>query len=189
MKSWHHRNFGYSWLGPLQYTRQERNRRILESLAFIPLITPWRYKKELLTVVDALLIPANALIITGGSYLAGATDSSQNLTQEQIDEKFNISKILRTTGQSIFFAITIAYVFALIATTRMVSQRGWGFQWTIALFAFASFWLHIRGIFGVLQSAIYSLSYVNENNYTGDGFTHRFTALEYCLAILPEFVA
>jgi hypothetical protein len=33
------------------------------------------------------------------------------------------------------------------------------------------------------------LSYTNPENYTRDGFTGRFTALEYCLAVLPEFSA
>lgn len=33
------------------------------------------------------------------------------------------------------------------------------------------------------------LSYTNPANYTASGMTHRFTALEYCLAVVPEFVA
>jgi len=33
------------------------------------------------------------------------------------------------------------------------------------------------------------LSYNSRENYTGDGFTSRFTAIEYCLTVLPEFSA
>lgn len=33
------------------------------------------------------------------------------------------------------------------------------------------------------------MSYTNPDNYDGHGMKSRFTAIEYCLAVLPEFVA
>ena len=41
----------------------------------------------------------------------------------------------------------------------------------------------------LMQIDLQQLSYTNPENYTRDGFTGRFTAIEYCLAVLPEFSA
>ena len=206
LKAYHHKHFQRSFLGPLKYDKEGRSRRFFESLFFIPLFAPWRYWRDnLIFIVDAVLIPANAIIITGGSYLASVSDSSKNLTQAQIDKRLDIAKGLRTTGQSMFFAVTVLFAVCIVMTARKVLRHGSRLQGTLISFTAATVFLHLRGIFGVLQSAIYGvsagtvassstdmlmqLSYYNPENYNSQGFTDRFTALEYCLGVMPEFCA
>lgn len=159
LKSFHHKHFHKSFLGPTEYRNAERRKRIFESLSLLPLFTPWRYyRHELLVIIDACLVPANAIIIAGGSFLAGLYDPSKNLSQSEIDHRLNVAKGLRTAGQSIFFACTVCYAVCLVITAKKFRRHDSVIPATLFLFGVVAFFLHIRGIFGVLQSAIYSVS-------------------------------
>ncbi|WOO86341.1 uncharacterized protein LOC62_07G009822 [Vanrija pseudolonga] len=194
------KHFGSSRLIPLELDKMpaaDRRKRAFMLMAMLPVVMPWKFwQNDLMAIIDSWLIPANAIIIAGGSMMAGAMDpnSSQykGLTPEQIQAKINhkldVSKALRTTGQAIFLALTVIFGVFVLHTLRR-GQRHGGITKTIILFVIVAIMLHVRGIFGVLQAAVYSLSYYNPANFAADGLTHRFTALEYCLAVLPEFSA
>lgn len=98
--------------------------------------------------------------------MAGAMDPNadmyKGLTPEQIQAKLNhkldVSKALRTTGQAIFLALTVIFGVFVLHTLRR-GQRHGGITKTIILFIIVAIMLHVRGIFGVLQAAVYSVSH------------------------------
>ena len=111
-----------------------------------------------------ILIPANVLVITGGSLIAG--DTPQQLAKEQ-----NTAKALRGAGQAIFLAQTI---FVAIVAFRIVmcSEKGLRTFSTYAV-AFSLPFLFIRGLYGLLSVFITQLNYFNTNNYSASG-VHYF---------------
>jgi len=73
-----------------------------------------------------------------------------------------VAKALRTSGQSIFLAVNFLLVIAILATIRGERKRGAKRTHpTLILLLVLWFPLIIRGIFGVLQSAVWDLSYNN----------------------------
>lgn len=112
-----------------------------------------------------------------------------------------------------FFVCACAYVVCVFITLlqmRELRQSRRAAHPTLLVFLVISFFLCIRGMFGILQAAVTSvslkgctrstvpdreadgapvqLSYTSPTNYTDEGFTSRFTAIEYCLTVLPEFM-
>lgn len=114
-------------------------------------------------IIDSWLIPANAIIIAGASITANLqnSDNLSELSQSEIDNKKTISKVLRTLGQSIFFALTVIWV-AFLANTAIKVQRRRGIisgaKTVLGLFTIVGFMLCTRGMFGILQAAIESVS-------------------------------
>ncbi|RSH83411.1 uncharacterized protein EHS24_007095 [Apiotrichum porosum] len=182
-------NFGQSRLGPKDMPEgKERSMRALMVTSMIPAFTPWRYwNHDLIAVIDSWLIPANIIIIAGGSLMAGANNST-DLTEAQIQNMLNTAKGLRTAGQAIFLVLTVVWILLQANTYARTSKAGLSTA-TNKLFTVVGALLLARGVFGLLQALISSLSYYTVSNYTGDGFTNRFIALEYCLTAVPEFVA
>ncbi|CUM48430.1 uncharacterized protein AC631_01049 [Debaryomyces fabryi] len=126
------------------------------------------------------LIPANALIIAGGTMLTGLDPS--RLSEEQ--SEVNTSKGLRTAGQTIFLIETIIVILLLIYVyvKERIRCR------TIYLLFAASPFLLVRGIFGILSIYVDKMNYYQLSNYDGAGLTSQFVAYEYCLATTMEFV-
>lgn len=201
-------NFGQSRLGPKDMPEgKERSMRALMVTSMIPAFTPWRYwNHDLIAVIDSWLIPAkyvisvnrpakdmetdtlfSIIIIAGGSLMAGANNST-DLTEAQIQNMLNTAKGLRTAGQAIFLVLTVVWILLQANTYARTSKAGLSTA-TNKLFTVVGALLLARGVFGLLQALISSLSYYTVSNYTGDGFTNRFIALEYCLTAVPEFVA
>lgn len=174
-------------------------------MLLLPIFMPWKYKHHILAPVHSLLIPANAIIIAGGSYLA--SDAGTDPTD--FNEK---AKVLRSVGSAIFLAVTLFFNACVTYTLISDSKRGnRKVHPTLIILTMVSALLIVRGVFGLLQSAVWSvsertslkrrgervltvaclpclqLSYVNPANYTSHGFTSRFIALEYCLTVVPEF--
>lgn len=127
------------------------------------------------------LIPANALIIAGGTMLTGIDPSK--LSEEQ--STVTTSKALRTAGQAIFLIETIIVVLLLIYVYVKERIRC---RAIYLLFA-ASPFLLVRGIFGILSIYVDKMNYYQLSNYDGTGLTSQFVAYEYCLATTMEFVA
>ncbi|KAF8991553.1 hypothetical protein BDQ17DRAFT_1370681 [Cyathus striatus] len=127
-----------------------------------------------MVIMHSLLILANTAIVVGGSYLAGADYTNPNSPDTRM--RLNVAKITRTAGQSVFLFCNVGLLVAILITIGGERKRPW-------------FPLIARGIFGVLQSAVWSLSYYNVENYTSEGFSARFTALEYILGVLTEWLA
>ncbi|TFK34401.1 hypothetical protein BDQ12DRAFT_669466 [Crucibulum laeve] len=193
--SWHQHNLPSheSWLEPREKDTSAgaRWRKTLALLVLGPFAVIF-YWRERMAVLHFLLIFANAAIVVGGSYLAGAdfTDVNGKDTQNRL----NISKITRTTGQSVFLACNFILLLAILATIRNERRRNRNGKSskthsTLILLLVAWFPLIVRGIFGVLQSAVWSLSYYNPENYESTGFTARFTAIEYVLGVFTEWLA
>lgn len=200
LKHYEIKHFGFSRLGPAEPEGRDRGwRRLAQALSMVAVVMPWKFwHNNLIMVVDAWLIPANAIIIAGGSIMASLNDKSRNLTHEEIETRQNVSKGLRTTGQAIFLALTCLFVLLFTNAARKGRSRhkhaATGVSRTMsttALFVFGvvGAMLMTRGVFGVLQAAMPRLSYTNPDNYDAHGMKASFTAIEYCLAVVPEFVA
>lgn len=133
---------------------------------------PWRFwEKKRIMIVDSWLIPAkwvwvvqanpSAIIIAGGSLMASLQANNPPKTEKQIEQTKTTSKALRTTGQAIFFCLTVVWVLFLANTVRRLHQRGnvtARARAAIALFSVVAVMLCVRGIFGILQAAISSVS-------------------------------
>ncbi|BEI87624.1 uncharacterized protein CcaverHIS019_0103420 [Cutaneotrichosporon cavernicola] len=186
------RNFGKSRLGQLN-PAVGTWKRAAQIWTWMPLWAPWRYTRDnVIMIVDAWLIPANALIITGGSLMVAAMNPEANhLTAKQAADRLNLAKGFRTAGQAVFLTLTCVWVlFVLNALRKTVAARlSRRKHIACAVFGTIGVFLIIRGVFGVLQSVIWKLSYYNPSNYDAQGFTTEFVALENVLAVMPEFVA
>ncbi|EKD02082.1 hypothetical protein A1Q2_03634 [Trichosporon asahii var. asahii CBS 8904] len=194
LKHYEIKHFGWSRLGPADHNEGGR-KRFLQALSMVAVLMPWRFwDRNLLMIVDAWLIPANAIIIAGGSIMAGLNDKSKQLDPDDYNNRLNVSKGLRTAGQAVFLALTVLFILLYINAARKgrglkhSSERTMS-KTALAIFGVVGGMLLVRGIFGVLQAAVYSLSYSNPENYDGHGMKSRFTAIEYCLAVVPEFTA
>lgn len=100
---------------------------------------------------------SSTLIVTGGSYLAGTTEGSDK-TAGEMDRAMHISKMLRTTGSAIFFAMTVLFAFCLVKTQSEAKRLSLKLHFALVALYLVAFFLHVRGIFGVLQAAIYKVS-------------------------------
>lgn len=128
------------------------------------------------------LIPANAMVIAGGSMLAGI--DYDRLLEEH--NKVVTSKILRTVGQALFLTMTICLVLLnlyIFAKERIRNHI------TIAVMMAGPFLL-VRGIFGILSIYIDLMNYYQLSNYTQNGSVgHKLVVYEYVLSTTMEFVA
>lgn len=113
-----------------------------------------------MVIFHTVLILANSAIVFGGSYLSGADFS--NPDSAAFKQRLKVSKSTRITGQSVFLACNFLLLFAILATIRQRKRAGvQNTHPTLILLTIAWFPLMVRGIFGILQSAIWSLSYYN----------------------------
>lgn len=93
--------------------------------------------------------------------MASLQSKGETLDQKEIDSKKTTSKALRTTGQAIFFVLTLVWVIFLANTVRKirnkrnVTPRA---KSVITLFSLVGLMLTVRGIFGVLQACVTSVS-------------------------------
>ncbi|RLV82844.1 hypothetical protein JA9_003697 [Meyerozyma sp. JA9] len=167
------RRHGTSWIRP---TPEERAKRKARATSL------WqRYCScSLSASFHMVLIPANALVVAGGSMLAGI-DASQ-LAKEQ--SKVAASKGLRTSGQAIFLAETFVTVILLVYCMVKEDVR----DHTTYLLCLASPFLLVRGIAGVLAIYIRQMNYYDMRNYTAEGLSSSFVVYEYTLTATMEFI-
>lgn len=128
-----------------------------------------------------ILIPANAIVITGGSMLSSISSDEW----DQAQQKINTSKALRCTGQVIFLCQTL---FIIGLTTYVFFKENVRIYTTKALFATFPFLL-VRGIFGILSIFISRMNYFQLSNYDEHGLSAYFIACEYTMATTMEFIA
>ncbi|KAF8156103.1 hypothetical protein B0H34DRAFT_716194 [Crassisporium funariophilum] len=191
--SWHQHNLPTheSWLEPREKDTSSKARWRRAIIMFIlgPFAMIFFYRKQPMAIFHAALILANVAIVFGGSYLSGA-DFTQPDSRDT-KRRLNIAKATRTSGQSVFLACNFLLLFAIVATIVGDKRRGKRTTHpTLILLTVAWIPLIIRGIFGVLQSGIWSLSYYNPENYESiGGFTARFVAIEYVLGVVTEWLA
>lgn len=154
--------FGHSWV---------TDHRL--HLLFLPFV------KSYSSLFHFLLIPANSLVIAGGTMLTGVDD----LDAEK--SKVDASKAMRTTGQTIFLMMTVlVLVFASYAYKKERVRNH--FNITVL---FACPFLVVRGIFGILSIYIEDMNYFQFSNYSASGINHKLVVYEYVLSTTMEFVA
>lgn len=130
------------------------------------------------TIFHMLLIPANALIISGGTILVGQQPGNYN------PQTVASSEGLRTAGQVIFLSQTCVAVCLAIYVYFKEGIRHCNIN---SVFLVAPFIL-VRGIFGVLSIYLDDMNYYDVANYTAKGFHTKFVIYEYVLATSMEFI-
>ncbi|KAJ7153075.1 hypothetical protein C8R43DRAFT_453046 [Mycena crocata] len=199
--SWHQHNLanGTSWLEPRETNdpdapKPNKTRKLLVFI-FLGPFALLVYRNNPMVAIHSILVLANVAIIIGGSYLAGADYTDINSPETQ--KRLQVSKITRTAGQGVFLACNAILLVAILLTMRTNLRHGDRSQRkrtaprihpTLILILLAWFPLMVRGTFGILQSAIFNLSYFNPDNYTESGFKPSFTVIEYGLGVFPEFL-
>lgn len=126
-----------------------------------------------------ILIPANTIIIVGGSYMSGV--SAQDFTTSS---QVHLGRILRTVGQAIFLLLVQIMIFCAIRTYRQ-GIRGPTLYCVLATWPF----LTVRGAWGILSSYTLTYSYYNPNNYTDTGLSSAFLSAEYLMGTTMEFIS
>lgn len=127
-----------------------------------------------------ILIPANILVIVGGTMLAGMADSDTNN-----DSTIKNSQHLRTAGQALFLAMT---VFAVLLNVYVYLRERVRNHITVGVLC-ASPFLLVRGIFGVMSIYITAMNYFDSTNYTNAGASRKVTIYEYLMSTTMEFIA
>ncbi|KAK6463934.1 hypothetical protein DFJ63DRAFT_311233 [Scheffersomyces coipomensis] len=169
-----HDTTGKSWIDPNKQERNEAKARAITS------VQRFRATFSIAIIFHFILIPANVLIIYGGTQLAG-------LSIEQISDqssKVRRSKIFRTAGQSVFLAQSIIAIGLALYCLIVEKLR----HINIYTILFVAPFLTVRGIFGILSIYIQKMNYYDFSNYTADGLSSSFVTYEYVLATTMEFI-
>ncbi|KAJ7205863.1 hypothetical protein B0H12DRAFT_453454 [Mycena haematopus] len=164
--SWHQHNLpgGVSWLEPRRGAGPMLDRRAQaqRTLAFL-FLGPFAllfYPDNITASFHMTLVLANTAIIVGGSFLANANLADFDSPDTQ--RRLHISRVSRTSGQSVFLGNNAFLLFVLVLTARNDRRaRGGRVHPTLVLLLIASIPLIVRGTYGVLQSADFNLSYYN----------------------------
>ncbi|GJN94271.1 hypothetical protein Rhopal_007345-T1 [Rhodotorula paludigena] len=149
----------------------------------IPKGTPRREKFRMhmrapLVSVHYALIAANALIITGSSYMVGAMDQEDPRHESKLDK----AKGLRVAGTAVFLAIVQAHLAVCLHMWRKRRDR------TLFLITFTWPFLTVRGVYGILGILVPAFS-CNPDAYGSSGFSSTFLAGEHCMGTLMEWIA
>jgi hypothetical protein len=115
-------------------------------------------------VVHWLLIAANAIIIAGGSVLAGDSNTVSSAWSDSDNVK--TAKGMRAAGQAIFLLINVVLAYWFVVTLRQYRSRYSSSPFyghpTLAILMATWPFLFIRGVFGVCQAAIDNLNVGNK---------------------------
>lgn len=160
LKAWQKHNWGDSWLASDRY--KDDNAGHVGLLG--PLLRPWRYKHHVMAPIHSLLLPANILIIVGGVMISNDYDvkDQQNLTAAT--DQGHTAKLLRSIGSGIFLAVAIFFNFCVLKTVRSKENSSRGTHPTLVILVIVGLFLIVRGVFGLLQSALYSVSTIDRSS-------------------------
>lgn len=163
-------------LTTLYFLIKEQIRYYGESPLKQPILGGMSYQK----LFHLILIPANIVIIVGGTMLAGMS------TEELIldTSKVHTSKILRSVGQAIFLVQSIS-VSSLICLSFYKGLRSKAMVLMISVIPF----ILVRGIYGIMSCFVTEMNYFVYTNYETNVSRRRITIYEYVLAISMEFLA
>ncbi|KAG6872386.1 hypothetical protein C0995_010138 [Termitomyces sp. Mi166 len=177
---WHYHNFEVhdSWLEPRLPRDTPLLRRLLDSFS---LFGP---RRNLMAIMHQLLVAANALIIAGGSSLAGAQTSL-----EVFNEKLHQAMIMRTIGQSIFLIFTVLLALCILYTMWQYRHEQLPQKMHPTLFILLAAWpfLMVRGVYGILSGVYSPFNYFYPGNYVKDGLKDSFVISEYVLSTAMEW--
>ncbi|RLV94567.1 hypothetical protein JA1_001659 [Spathaspora sp. JA1] len=164
--------FGESWFRP---TKEQKKTNLINATTYREKL---KARFPLATVFHLLLIPANALVISGGSTLAGQDPSQPD------PGKIVTAKALRTTGQVMFLTLTLI---AILLAVYVYFKEGVRHCNLYSIFIVAPF-ITIRGIFGVISIFVTKMNYYDMSNYNSNGLSSQFVTYEYVLATTMEFI-
>lgn len=161
------REYGHSWLlnlGPQ-----------------VPLPVLAKVTKTWAKTFRAIIVPGNVLVIVGGITLTGI--NVQDLANEQ--SKVNLSKVLRTIGQSILLALTVVILLLNVYVYCRERVR----SWTLVAVMLLSPFILVRGAFGICSVYVPEMNYFDMSNYVNGEINHRLLIYEYVLSTSMEFCA
>ncbi|KAJ7812048.1 hypothetical protein B0H13DRAFT_2471672 [Mycena leptocephala] len=127
---------------------------------------------------------ANTAIIVGGSFLANADLGTFDSADTQSLEATENLAYLKDGGEE-----RVPRVQCGAAETASRGEQKGKVHPTVLLLLLAWIELIVRGMYGVLQSADFALSYYNPNSYSPNGFTAHYTLVEYVMRVTTEWLA
>ncbi|CAN6624569.1 hypothetical protein TRVA0_010S00342 [Trichomonascus vanleenenianus] len=166
--------FGWSSLRPTRQQRIELSEQKGRSPDYYK-YTSWA------AIFHFCLIPANVLIIVGGTQLSSLRFDDPALRQAVTHR----AQILRGTGQAVFLFLNCV---AMALGVYLIKVKNLRTYMMYALLAACPF-CFIRGLYGLLSVFILSINYFDMSNYTANGLAPRFVACEYILGTTMEFLA
>ncbi|KAJ7262036.1 hypothetical protein C8J57DRAFT_1232166 [Mycena rebaudengoi] len=186
----HHLSNWTSWLEPRDPPNTNKTKKRLLHILLGP-FELFFCRDNPMVAFHSVLVVANVAIVFGSSYVAGADIMA--ITPDLL-RRLNVSKISRTVGQSLFLAcntLLLGVILTMRNNRRNGDARGktGSVHPTLILLLIVWFPLIVRGVFGVLQSAVFEFSYFNIKNYRSEGYTKHYTTIEYLLGVLPEWLA
>ena len=162
-----------SWLEPRHPPGTPLSKRFLASLSISKPYNP-------MATMHYFLIGANAIIIAGGSLLAGG--------QANFNANFTTAKAMRAAGQSIFLAINVCLLYCIYdAIVQFKRERGGAIHRTLLLLLAIWPLLFVRGVYGILSAVVPAFNYFSPSNYDEHGLTTSFVISEYILSTTMEW--
>jgi hypothetical protein len=176
--SWqYHNNADHdSWIEPKHPPGTPMLKRFLDSIAI------FTKPPRPMAIMHHLLTGANAIIIAGGSLLAG---SSTNV--KQFNANLHTAKAMRIAGQSIFLAINAFLLYCIADAIRQCKREHSRVHPTLYLLLATWPFLFVRGLYGILASALTVFNYFAPSNYGPYGLTTSFVVSEYILSTTMEW--
>ncbi|KAG5360085.1 hypothetical protein CJU89_3139 [Yarrowia sp. B02] len=140
----------------------------------------WHLRHDVSIYFHYMLIPANVILIVGGTRTIGVSvdewDSSPLVKQ---------GKILRVVGQAIFLG---GCVFLLAYAVRLrVVKKLKGAPLVAVLLAGPP--LLVRGAYGIIAALVDDYNYYDFNNYSAAGIKTKFIVGEYLMGTTMEYLA
>lgn len=108
--------------------------------------------------IHSLLMPANIIIIVGGVLISNSYDVKDAQTNTTVTDQDRTAKILRSVGAAIFLACAVFFNFCTWKTVSSSKNSRSKTHPTLVVLVVVGLFLIIRGVFGLLQSALYSVS-------------------------------
>jgi membrane-associated HD superfamily phosphohydrolase len=169
-----------SWLEPKSPPNTPRFKKILDS--FSPVGSGG--KAHPMAIVHHLLIAANAVVIAGGSIVAG-TDL------ETFNKNMPTAKGLRAAGQAMFLTINVFLLFCIFNVIQQSKREHPEKRIHPTLIILLATWpfLFVRGLYGLLSALVPTFNYFNPINYGDTGLTSSFVISEYILSTTMEWTS
>ena len=144
-------------------------------------------RRRPMTLIHWSLIAANAVIITGGSELAGISGITDIAV---VNATLHRAKILRTVGQSVFLSINAFLLYCILDSMRMFKrEKGGRVHPTLWILLVCWPLLFVRGIYGILSGVLPAFSFFNPDNYSDTGLKAGFVVSEYILSTTMEWTS
>jgi hypothetical protein len=139
-----------------------------------------------MAIIHNLLLGANAIIITGGSMLAGGHSNVLDF-----HATLSRAKAMRVAGQSVFLSVNVFLLFCICDTIQQFKRENPGVRVHPTLYVLLATWplLFVRGLYGILCSVLTAFSYFSPSNYDEHGLTVSFVVSEYILSTTMEWTS